>query len=42
MLNTLLLLLLLLFTSHPKPFKFSIKPRSQKALDLINTDLREL
>jgi len=28
--------------SHPKPFKFSIKPRSQKALDLINADLGEL
>jgi cytochrome P450 len=28
--------------SHPKPFKFSIKPRSQKALDLINADLSEL
>jgi len=27
--------------SHPKPFKFSIKPRSQKALDLINADLGE-
>lgn len=28
-------------SSHPKPFKFSIKPRSQKALDLINADLGE-
>jgi len=24
--------------SHPKPFKFSIRPRSQKAIDLINAD----
>jgi len=24
--------------SHPKPFKYSIKPRSQKALELINGD----
>jgi len=24
--------------SHPKPFKFTIKPRSQKTIDLINAD----
>ncbi|KAF8817026.1 cytochrome P450 [Phlegmacium glaucopus] len=28
--------------SHPKPFKCSIKPRSQKALDLISVDADEL